>query len=174
MRIADRNLGPLLALCLAAPAAAGDLTPLGSGWERYANARFGTLADVPRGVFAMAEPPAESGDGRQFAGPGGARLAIYATHAPSTVTDGFKAYKAWILDQAEASGLTVTYRAEGRGWIVYSGLRGSTVVYERVVAACGAGHHLSLNYPASDRATFDPLVARMGQSLGCGSRGRGR
>jgi hypothetical protein len=47
---------------------------LGKGWERYTNERFGTVAEVPRHLFRLVEPPPANGDGREFRADDGAGL----------------------------------------------------------------------------------------------------
>src|SRR5688572_19723218 len=46
-------------------AAADSLTPIGDGWQRYVNSRYGTRLDFPAELFTPGEPQ-ENGDGLRF------------------------------------------------------------------------------------------------------------
>ncbi len=139
--------------------------PVGNGWERYTNERFGSVAEVPRHLFTLVEPPPENGDGRQFKAEGGARLWIYGSYGPYVVTDSFQAYKIWLLEHTELDRLT--YMAEGKGWLVLSGVKQGNVVYRKVIEGCGAAHEVKIEYPVQRKALYDPLVNRLSRSLGC-------
>jgi hypothetical protein len=148
------------------PALADDTwTPLGKGWERYTNERFGTAVEIPRNLFKLVEPPPTNGDGREFKSADGTGLWISASYAPSVVTNTFQEYKTWLLEHAELDHLT--YKAEGKGWLVLSGTKQGNIVYRKVVEGCGAAHEVHLEYPAERKALYDPLVTRVSRSLGC-------
>jgi hypothetical protein len=148
------------------PALADDTwTPLSKGWEGYTNERFGTAVEIPRYLFKLVEPPPTNGDGREFKSADGARLWISASYAPSVVTDTFQEYKEWALEHAELD--RVTYKAEGKNWLVLSGPKGSTVVYRKVFEGCGAAHEVHIEYPAQRKALYDQVIARLSKSLDC-------
>jgi hypothetical protein len=164
----------LIALCTAAlalavgicPARADDTwTPLSKGWERYTNERFGTMAEIPRHLLKLIEPPPTNGDGREFKSADGARLWISASYAPSVVTDTFQEYKEWVLEHAELD--RVTYKAEGNNWLVLSGTKGKTVIYRKVFEGCGAAHEVHIEYPVQRKAVYDQVIARLSKSLVC-------
>jgi hypothetical protein len=142
-------------------------TPLGKGWERYTNERFGTMADVPRHLFGLVEPPPANGDGREFKAEDGAGLWIYGSFGPSVVTDTFQEYKAWLLKQNDLDRLT--YKAEGKNWLVLSGTKGTNIVYMKIMEGCGAAHEVHIEYAAQNKKLYDPVVARLSQSLACNS-----
>lgn len=155
----------LLTLVIAAPAEADSLTSIGGHWARYTNDRFGTVIDLPL-LFTVIEPPPTNGDGREFSSKDGARLRVYGSHGSNTVTGSFDEYKTWLIAEKGAD-LHITYKAEGKGWIAFSGLKGSMIAYEKVIEGCDAGHHLSVEYPASKKKLYDPIVTRMARSLRC-------
>jgi hypothetical protein len=64
-------------------------------------------------------------------------------------------------------GVHVAYKAEGKGWLVYSGLKGSNVTYDKVIEGCDVIHHLTIEYPAVKKRFYDPLVRRMSRSFRC-------
>jgi hypothetical protein len=151
---------------LFSPASADDTwTPTNEGWSRYRNERFGTLAEVPLHVFKLIEPPPANGDGRAFASRDGAQLTISGSYGPDVVVDTFAGYKAWLLENAELD--RITYKAEGKTWLVLSGVRGQNIVYQKVVEGCGAAHTLHIEYSASKKDLYDPVAVRMARSLSC-------
>jgi hypothetical protein len=135
--------------------------------ERYANERSGTVAEGPRHFFKLVEPPPVNGDGREFRADDGAKLWVSGSYGPYAVTDGFQEYKAWLLEHAELD--RVTYKAEGQSWLVLSGLKGSTLVYRKVIEGCGAAHEFRIEYPVERKARYASIVARLSRSLGCNS-----
>jgi hypothetical protein len=157
-----------LALFLSGGLAMADsLTALGGGWSRYINERFGTVLDVPSQRFEMVEPPPENGDGREFRGEDGARLLVYGTYAPFAILSGFEEYKRDLLAQAERRGLNVTYQQSGKGWLVFSGLTGTNIVYTKVTEGCEAAHEFTIEYPAASKAAYDRVVTRLSRTLSC-------
>ncbi|WP_210492257.1 hypothetical protein [Microvirga antarctica] len=138
--------------------------PLGQGWSRYNNSRFGTIAEIPA-LFKSVDLPPENGDGRAFNADDGARLWVSASYGPYVVTDTFAAYKVWLAKETKPE--RATYKAEGKGWLVLSGIDGSTVVYTKVIEGCGAGHEVHIEYPVPKRAFYDPIVTRLSRTLRC-------
>lgn len=129
--------------------------------------RFGVRADLPGG-YTIAPPPAND-DGRTFTYPEGAVIRLWGgwTMAPleSDRIDTRSYYR--------ESGAEITYDTAGPGWYVLSGLFGETIFYLRVEEGrtCGgetAVAHVELRYPEARRATYDPLVGRIADSLGFG------
>ena len=66
----------------------------------------------------------------------------------------------------------MTYRAVGRDRYTVSGIVGTRIVYLHAVQTCGrdAVATMRIDYPASLKASLDPLVAHLAASL----RGSGR
>jgi len=140
-------------------------------WQRYTNARFGTIAEYPADLFEPEEQP-ENGDGLAFTSRDGtAEIRVYGSHAPSTVTDGFPRYRNWLTKQEVDEGLKVSYRAGGKDWFAVSGEARGRIVYIRVVGDCPGlsfAHHVRIEYPFSDKALYDPVVSRVAKSLKSG------
>jgi len=141
-------------------------------WKRYTNARFGTSAEYPANLFEPGEPP-ENGDGLAFeARDGTAEIRIYGSHGPSVVTDGFPEYRNWLTRHEVGEGLKVSYRAGGKDWFAISGESRGRIIYIKVVGGCpdlSMAHHLRIEYPVSDKALYDPVVARTARSLKAGA-----
>ncbi len=161
-----RPLLVTLLLLVGPPALADTLTPLGRGWSRYVNERFGTSLEVPD-LFAAEEPPPENGDGRAFRAEDGARLWVYGTYAPYAVMSNFEAYKDNLLETAQADGLSVTYKRDGKGWLVFSGVKDADIVYAKAIESCEAAHEFRIVYPAAKKRFYDPIVTRLSRSLRC-------
>ena len=144
-------------------------------WKRYTNERFGTSVEVPAAFTA--QPPPANNDGRTFVSKdGNARILVYGSNAPSVVVESFAAYRDWVADQETKDGLRVSYRANGPDWFALSGATGSKVVYQKVVAGCSdrsIAHHVRIEYPSSQKASYDPVVTRVAQSLRAGNAGCG-
>ena len=154
-----RDMNRLLALLaavaiLTAPALAAE-------WGHYVNERFGVEADVPPGFEPGAEPA--NGDGLRFSTPT-ADLAIYGSFL---VADDFEAEARQQITFAEAEGWGITYQAVTPGWAVWSGRKGSRILYARAVPICSGGGigAFQLTYMQADLKRFDPVVERLGRSL---------
>ncbi|KLK90144.1 hypothetical protein AA309_27405 [Microvirga vignae] len=80
------------------------------------------------------------------------------------MTDSFQAYEAWLLKEAEFDRLT--YKAEGKNWLILSGTKGPTIVYRKVFEGCGAAHEVQIEYPTQRKALYDHIIARLARSLG--------
>jgi hypothetical protein len=105
--------------------------PGAGGWTKYANERFGTLAELPRHLFTLDEPPPTNGDGRSLSSGDGAKISVYASNSFYAVTDTFEEYKALLLKDSDLD--RITYKAEAKTWFALSGLKGETIVYEKVI-----------------------------------------
>ncbi len=123
--------------------------------------------EVPRHLFKLVDPPPVNGDGLEFKAADGSGLWISASYAPSVVTDTFQEYKAWLLEHAELDRLT--YKAEGKNWLVLSGTKGRNIVYRKVLEGCGTAHEVQIEYPVERKALYASIVARLSRSLGCNS-----
>jgi hypothetical protein len=143
-----------------------ELTRIDDAWSRYRNARFGTSVDVP-GIFMIADPAPANGDGRIFKSRDGAELRVFGSHSATTVAEDFATYRIWMLDRLQKDGVAVTYKAQGKGWLVASGTEGREIVYVKVIEGCDATHEIRMTYPSLSRRIYDPLVGRLAHSLRC-------
>jgi len=129
-----------IGLCLAhVPAAAEEQ------WATYSNPRYGATADYPRQTFHTA-------DGR-------AELTIYGTNnIDGEAPDVYLSKHVSLAD--------VSYKKVGSDFYAVSGTRGATIYYERCnfpnldVLVC-----FYMCYPAAEKAMWDPIVTRIGESL---------
>jgi hypothetical protein len=127
----------------------------------YANPRFGAIAEVP-GDW-RADPPPENGDGQRFTSPDG--LATITISGILNIGDTVEA--AMREEEQPGAGETITYRQRSGRALITSGTRGSEIFYRKSLLVCGdrIWNHVSLEYPAAQKAHYDSLVARIAGSL---------
>ena len=151
-----RILALILAALLATPALAQD-------WARYGNARFGYLVDIPAGFEAQGE--SANGDGQSFYYPQRARgLLVWG----GNMQGDFESEVNSAMDYAVAeTGWNITYQVVTPRWASFSGLKGSRILYQRMVLLCDGSSYgaFRLEYSAADISTMDPMVEHMVQSL---------
>ncbi|MGX9144533.1 hypothetical protein [Mesorhizobium sp. 128a] len=129
----------------------------------YINARFGTVCAVPENIFSKRMPEPDNGDGQQWLSADGASLACCGSYnALDNTPDS-------IVDEEKAStepGYTVTYSKTGKNWVVVSGTKGDKIFYARsVFGKKDVIHTVRIEYPASLKAKYDPLIGAIARSL---------
>jgi hypothetical protein len=129
-------------------------------WGTYSNPRYGATADYPTDLFTMQDPPSENGDGQTFrTADGRAELTIYGTNNIDGERPEVYVPRHVNLDD-------VSYKKIGSDFYVVSGTRGATIYYERCnfpnedVLVC-----FYISYPTAEKAAWDAIVTRIGQSL---------
>jgi hypothetical protein len=133
-------------------------------WRSYHNTRFGTVADYPA-TWTMGAAP-ENNDGRVFRSPDQrASVTISGIFALSPRAEEF----AGRLKPSD--GETITYSKQQGDWLVTSGTKGDRIFYRKQILTCKdtVWNDLDIEYPAADKAKYDPLVAHMAASLRAGS-----
>jgi hypothetical protein len=136
------------------------------GWGSYVNARFGYETAVPPG-FACA-PESDNGDGRACRSQDGkAKLTVWGGYVNVTDDSGFAGEVGRALAGDKARGWTMTYQASTPGWASYSGTRGQSVLYVRMIGGCKDTQFASFafEYPATEINAMKPLVERLVKSL---------
>jgi hypothetical protein len=130
------------------------------GWQTYRNDRFGATADIPAG-WRMGEAP-ENDDGRVFTSPDGR-----ATITVSGIFVALPRFQEFAIMTKPGDGETIDYKRQGRDWLVVSGRKGDRIFYRRSLLSCGATvwNSVYLDYPAAEKASFDPIVAHIAGSL---------
>lgn len=153
----------LLACALLLPLLA--LPALGNDWTRYVNPRFGSAVDVPANYLADGTPSVP-GEGKVFRADHG-RAKITTWGGPTQNAD-FMAEIARRIGADEGDGWSITYRSETPDWASWTGTRGGHVFYAKAILTCGGSQtaNVRLDYPAMDVPAFDPIVNRLGMSLG--------
>ncbi len=129
-------------------------------WRNYHNTRFGVTADAP--ADWKMEPEPENNDGRIFVSPdGSAQLTISGMYS---IDDGDTEIA---LRLAPNDGETITYKTNNGHMFVVSGTKGDRIFYRKYILSCGGSiwNDISLEYPASQKAKYDALVAHVAASL---------
>jgi hypothetical protein len=129
-------------------------------WSTYGNARFGVFVDYPASLFTVENAPPDNGDGQSFrTADGQAELAVWGSYNIDNETP-----EAYLHDKVDLSG--ASYKKAGRDFYAISGTRDQSIFYQRCnfpkgdVIAC-----FNISYPEADKAKWDEIVKRIGQSL---------
>ena len=133
-------------------------------WSEYRNERFGLLMRYPADVFSE-QGTSQARDGDLFATTDqSARLLVGAfenvdNYSPAT-------YQRYIA-QESYPGLRVDYAPVGGSWMVLSGTRGDTMIYEKAMFSCGGRiiNSFALAYPVTARRFYDPIVEAIEDSF---------
>ena len=154
--------GGLGATIVPGVAAADQFEPVGGGWQAYVNDRYGTSLVFPANIFTPADPP-ENGDGRRFHSDD-ATLEVYAWE--NVDNENAASLKRRLVG---SDGYTeVTYSPSGRNWLVLSGYRGDNIFYEKYFFRGGEIHGFGMEFPASEKPYYAPIVERIEDSFRAG------
>ena len=136
-------------------------TALAQSWRSYANAHFGTVAQVPHDWRAGREP--ENGDGLDFTSPDGqATITVSGRlNIDGTVEEAMHSRE----QPMEAE--TITYKLRRGRALVLSGFNGDRIFYRKSLLSCRdqIWNNLSIEYPAARKTEFDALVTHVAGSL---------
>ena len=150
---------------LAAVLAGGGTAAAQEQWATYHNARYGTTADYPADVFTVRARPPTNGDGQIFhTADGHARLMIYGVR--NFDEDSPSSYVEKYFNKPE-----VTYKRTKWPFFVVSGVRDGEIFYSRCnfpIIINSIIDCIELRYPAKDKAKWDAIVTRIGNSLRAG------
>jgi hypothetical protein len=155
-------LSLLFVVCAASTVSARPVGVL--DWTEYQNARYGLQLRYPADVFSM-QRTSQARDGDLFAtADGSAQLLVGAF----TNTDGYSpgSYQRFIARESYP-GLHIDYAPVGQTWSVLSGMRGDTMIYEKVMFSCGGRviNSFALVYPIAERRFYDPIVEAIEDSF---------
>jgi hypothetical protein len=148
----SRILAVILLVATAASVQAQEL-------RTYTDTRFGTSAEVPAGWRSDSIDRGTDVSGRYFHSPDGETwIAVFGRTVAPTVNP---------RTASMAPDERVTYRADGIGWFVRSGLRGDRIFYRKALLSCGGriAHLMAFEYPANRKREHDRLVTVMSRSL---------
>ena len=155
-----------LSVAVIAPASAlaDKFVPVGSGWQRYSNDLYGTEFEFPADLFRVGPAPA-AGDGREFISQD-ATLEIFATRNSRRETA--RTLKRRLLEEEEGYDV-VTYASSGGNWLVLSGFRRDKIFYEKYLLRDGIIHAFGMEFPASAKPVYAPVVERIEDSFRTGA-----
>lgn len=139
-----------------------------SGWKTYHNDRYGYSVDYPADLLAAQEEAAD-GDGRHFlarSGPAdvavwaglanGDTLASVAADAEKDCAGGHASYKVIRREKRPPFMALSCTQKDGQ------------VLYAKALTCKDVITQLQATYPTAEKATWDPVVAKMAASLGAG------
>jgi hypothetical protein len=134
-------------------------------WDRYLNSRFGTQAEYPADLF-MNPVTSDNEDGSTWKTTDGATLKIYGFLNALEQTP--VSYEAFLRKNSPKRYAGASYRVSKKDLLILSGVTDKTIFYERYAFGdpSGAIHAMTVEYPITARATFDPVVGRISASLG--------
>jgi hypothetical protein len=129
------------------------------GWTRYLNPRFGYGIDIPSGFSAISESENSDG-GTSRSADGEAELAVWGANL---LVDTLPSDVQSRIHSSEDDGWQITYSKLTGKWASWSGARDGRIFYARAIQLCldDQAGYFQLEYPASEREAFDPLVERM-------------
>jgi hypothetical protein len=128
--------------------------------EPYVNTRFGYQIYVPAGFSTLAE--ADNGDGGT-ASDGKATLAVWGAYL---VDGNFAQEVDSRLSGDVTDGWSISYRSIKPKHASWSGTRGGTILYVRVIALCNdAAGHFRIEYPKAEAKRYDEAVSAFVKSF---------
>lgn len=132
------------------------------GWDHYENGRFGYSIDIPPGFSGQGE--SDSGDGQAFAAKGNPiDLLVWGGPMMGDFEAEIAQRMAWDGDEA----WNVTYQAVTPRWASWSAIKGSRILYQRMVLLCEGSSYAAFRaeYSVTDSAEMDPVIERLVRSL---------
>ena len=154
MRAALPTVSLLLMLGLVGPAYADAFEPRSDGWLGYSGDR-GTQLAFPPDIFSPGVSQ-KTESGRSFVAED-AKLEVLAW--PNVNGWSVGSLKQELLQKAEYD--EVTYSPSGSNWLVMSGFRGDNIFYEKYLFRGGMLHAFSIEFPASAKPFYAPIIEHM-------------
>ncbi len=128
---------------------------------RYCNARFGFCVSYPVDFKKEIEPA--NGDGQAF----------YDARGFSMIVSGMNNVLEYDLNSLEKSQHTafdkITYQVRGKNWIVLSGYKKDTILYEKFYLNPQTINYLHLQYPKAMNTTYQTTVTQIVKSFSPGT-----
>ena len=149
--------------CLALAFAALVFAPVsgGAAFATYANSRFNYTVDYPADLL-VPQPEAENGDGRAFnAKTGKAQILVYGSYNALNESPAELAQRA----ESDCTGQHAQYRLAKPKLVAISCTSGESILYQKTMIEGDTLTTLRATYPASERKTWDGVIAAMARSL---------
>ncbi len=129
-------------------------------YKTYTNARFGYSISYPANLLKP-QGEAENGDGQAFrAGDGRAEMRVWGQH--NINNDSLRT----VYDQAVSEwGAGVSYKVMKQDWFVVSALVNGKIHYRKTMLRRGVLKTFEIEYDESQKATYDPVTARVAKSF---------
>jgi hypothetical protein len=126
-------------------------------WEWYRSERFGYSLLFPADLLSPREESQKGGGVEFLSEDGKTKLRVLATENKDGVTT--EEYRAAIIRDFPQYGM-IHYGPKGQSWFVLSGVRGSSIFYQKIMFACGGRliNAFALNYPEERKRAYDAIV----------------
>jgi hypothetical protein len=129
-------------------------------WEWYRSQRFGYSLLFPADLLSPREE-SQSGQGVEFLSEDGrTKLKVLAVENKERVTA--EEYRAKLIREFPQYG-TIHYGPMGQSWFVLSGVRESSIYYQKIMFACGGRliNAFALTYPEEHKGAYDAIVTKI-------------
>jgi hypothetical protein len=126
-------------------------------WEWYRSERFGYSLLYPADLLSPREE-SQNGQGMEFRSEDGkTKLKVLVVYNEDRVTP--EQYRAAIIKEFPQYG-AIEYGPMGQSWFVLSGVRGTSVYYQKIMFACGGRmiNAFALTYPEEQKRGYDAVV----------------
>ncbi|HTN61692.1 MAG TPA: hypothetical protein VL147_09065 [Devosia sp.] len=136
---------------------------LAQGWGQYDNARFGYSVAIPPDFVGQGE--SDNGDGQQFERRQGTQsLTVWGGLLGNADLEG---EVEWRMARAAEAGWNLTYQATTPEWASFSAIKGSRVLYQRMILLCDREHYAAFRaeYFTRDAAEMDAVIETLVGSL---------
>src|SRR5262249_15948418 len=125
---------------------------------------YGTRLDVPSGVFALPDGPANRGVGRQFKTPDArASLAVYSQRNEARDTPA-----SYLRKNLQSPRTALAYERVTPQFFAIAAVMPGSIYYSRCNFSHNLGrgmHWFELKYPVQEKQSWDGIVTRMSRSL---------
>jgi hypothetical protein len=126
-------------------------------WQSYRSERFGYQFLYPADLLKLVME-APDGQSLEFQSDDGqTKLKVLTTFNTDNVSPA--EYRAEIIRTLPGYG-GIDYGPRGSSWFVLSGVRGSSIYYQKVLFACGGRiiNAFALTYPSAEKREYDSIV----------------
>jgi hypothetical protein len=136
----------------------------GFTYKTYSNARYRYSVSYPEGLL-IPQGESDNGDGQKFLSKDGrAEMRVFGFHnLDGSLEDAYQAAQFYKKD--ESTRHVVTYKVLRKSWFVVSGLLDGRIFYLKTILRGPVFKSFVLEYDESQKAAFDPVVARIAQSF---------
>jgi hypothetical protein len=130
-----------------------------SDMESYSNGRFGYTVNYPKSLVAKGE--SDNGDGQRFESKDKKfTMAVWGEY--NALENSVSAEcEQRIKGEQEDHPFTPSYKVTKSTWYAFSGIVGSTIIYQKAILQDDSFKTLRLEYPVAEKEALDPVVKRI-------------